>query len=88
MSLDDPRNRVHVKIYDEAYTMRGPASPVYMKRVAHYVDEKMKQVGQSNSRLGINKIAVLTALNLADELFRVRKELRELEAKLEKQKTR
>ena len=88
MSLDDPRSRVNVKIYGEDYTMRGPASPVYMKRVAHYVDDKMKQVGQSNSRLGINKIAVLTALNLADELFRARRELRELEAKLEKQKTR
>jgi cell division protein ZapA len=56
-----------------------------MKRVAHYVDEKMKQVGQVNTRLGINKVAVLTAINLTDELFRVRKELLELESLLEKQ---
>ena len=85
MSQEDNKNRVHVKIYGEEYTMRGNSSPDYMKRVAYYVDEKMKQVGQVNSRLGINKVAVLTAINLADELFRVRKELLELEALLEKQ---
>jgi len=84
MSQDDNKNRVHVRIFGEEYTMRGNASPEYMKRVAYYVDEKMKLVGQANTRLGINKVAVLTAINLADELFRVRKELRELETLLEK----
>lgn len=82
MTETDGKNRVHVKIYGEEYTMRGPASPDYMKRVAHYVDEKMKQIGLANNRLGINKIAVLTAINLADELFRVRRELQELESLL------
>jgi cell division protein ZapA len=79
VTQSDAKNRVHVKIYGEEYTMRGPASPDYMKRIAHYVDEKMRVIGQSNHRLGINKIAVLTAINLADELFRVRQELQELE---------
>jgi len=82
------KNRVHVKIYGEEHTMRGPASPEYMKRVAHYVDEKMRQIGQSNSRLGISKIAVLTAINLADELFLLRKELQELETILDQKTTR
>lgn len=85
MSQFDAKSKVHVKIYGEEYTMRGSASPDYMKRIAHYVDEKMKQVGHANSRLGINKVAVLTSINLADELFRVRKELQELESLLEKQ---
>lgn len=84
MPQEDNKNRVHVRIYGEEYTMKGDASPEYMKRVAHYVDEKMKQIGQANSRLGINKVAVLTAINMADELFRVRKELRELEILLDK----
>jgi cell division protein ZapA len=86
VTQSDTKNRVHVKIYGEEYTMRGPASPDYMKRIAHYVDEKMRITGQSNNRLGINKIAVLTAINLADELFRVRQELRELENRLPKVK--
>ena len=83
----DAKTRVNVKIYGEEYLMRGPSSPEYMLRVAHYVDEKMKQIGQTNSRLGINKVAVLTSINLADELFRVRKELQELETLLEQKTT-
>lgn len=84
----EPKNRVHVKIYGEEYTMRGSASPDYMKRVAHYVDEKMRQIGQANSRLGISRIAVLTAVNLADELFLLRKELQELQMTLNQKTTR
>ncbi len=68
--------------------MRGPASPDYMKRAAHYVDEKMRQIGQTNSRLGVSRIAVLTAINLADELFLLRKELQELETILDQKTTR
>jgi cell division protein ZapA len=82
----DAKSRVHVKIYGEEYTMRGPSSPDYMKRVAYYVDEKMKLIGQANNRLGINKIAVLTAINLTDELFRVRQELQALENRFAKNK--
>ncbi|NLN07843.1 MAG: cell division protein ZapA [Firmicutes bacterium] len=76
------KNRVHVKIYHEEYTMCSQASPEYMKRIAQYVDEKMRQLGEKNTRLGTSKIAVLAAVNLADELFRLRREMRELEARL------
>jgi cell division protein ZapA len=79
MPQENKKNRVQVRIYGEDYTMKSEAAQDYMKRVAYYVDEKMRQVSQGNSRLGLNKLAVLTAVNLADELFRVRKELRELE---------
>lgn len=81
MSVDDPKSKVQVTIYGEDYVMRGPAPPVYMKRLAQYVDEKMKQLGQANPRLGLNKVAILTALNLADELFRARRESPETEAR-------
>lgn len=79
MPQENKKNRVQVRIYGEDYMMKSDAAPDYMKRVAHYVDEKMRQVSQGSSRLGLNKLAVLTAVNLADELFRVRRELRELE---------
>ncbi|HZK25782.1 MAG TPA: cell division protein ZapA [Oscillospiraceae bacterium] len=88
MSQLPEKNRVSVKIYEEEYTMRSSASPEYMRRLASYVDEKMKQIGQTNSRLGINKVAVLTSVNLADELFRLRKEVRELENLLKKKNSK
>ncbi len=88
LTLVEPKNRAHVKIYGEEYTMRGSASPDYMKRVAHYVDEKMRQIGQANTRLGISRIAVLTAVNLADELFLLRKELQEMQMTLNQKASR
>lgn len=82
MSRVDNKNRVSVTIYGENYKMCSTSSPEYMSRLAKYVDEKMEQIGQANSRLGSHKIAVLTAVNLADELFRTRRELRELQNQL------
>lgn len=88
MSQSNNKNRVSVKIYGENYTMCSAASVEYMRHLAKHVDEKMAQIGQSNSRLGLNKVAVLTSINLADELFRVRRELRELQNHLQKKNAR
>lgn len=82
------KNRVSVKIFNEEYTMCSPSSPEYMRRLAQYVDDKMHLIGDTNSRLGINKVAVLTSINLADELFRLRREMRELESQLSKKNVR
>jgi len=87
MPQENSKNRVQVRIYGEDYTMKSSAAPEYMKRVAQYVDEKMRQIGQNGGRFGLNKLAVLTAVNMADELFRVRKELRDLEELLDKRIT-
>jgi len=84
VSQGDNINRVNVKIFGEEYTMKSSASPDYMKRLAQYVDEKMIQINYSNNRLDLNKIAVLMAINMADELFQARKDLRELEELLDK----
>ena len=43
---EEQKNRVNVKIFNEEYVMRSPASVEYMKRLAEYVDGKMWQVSQ------------------------------------------
>ncbi|NLZ38448.1 MAG: cell division protein ZapA [Firmicutes bacterium] len=82
MSQPDNKNRVNVTIYGENYRMCSSSSPEYMLRLAKYVDEKMGQIAQTYNHLGLNRIAVLTAVNLADELFRARREIRELQNQL------
>jgi cell division protein ZapA len=49
-----------------------------MRMVAGYVDDKMRQISAANPRLDTNKLAVLAALNMADEYFRLRMEYEEL----------
>jgi cell division protein ZapA len=46
--------------------------------VARLVDEVMRRISAANPRLDSERLAVLTALNLAEELHRLRKEYEDL----------
>ena len=63
-----------VTIFGSEYKIKG-ADPEYIGEVAAYVDAKMRELDRRLSSAGAPaKIAILTALNIADELFRERKE--------------
>ena len=62
-------NRVVVTICGEDYTFVAEESPSYMQKVGAYVGDKMDEVLNS-TRVGKTDAAVLTAANIADELFK------------------
>ncbi len=57
---------VRVEIYDQAYNLRG-TDPEYIFKLAEYVDAKMRSVAQHTSTVDSLRVAVLAALNIADE---------------------
>ncbi len=61
-------------IFGEEYPLRGDADTEYMIKVAEYVDRSMRAVADKATHLSPAKTAVLTAINIADELFRERSE--------------
>ncbi len=69
---DKEKNRVTVTIMGEEYILRGSSPPEEMHRVGRYVDRLMKTLSENNIQMSRHKIAVLAALNLADELIRLR----------------
>lgn len=71
---DGEKNRVTVNIYGKTYTVRGEAPADWITRVAGYVDQKMRDIAGRHLYLDTTKIAVLAALNIADEYFRLKKE--------------
>ncbi|MGQ9825844.1 MAG: cell division protein ZapA [Desulfotomaculales bacterium] len=71
---DELENRVEVEIFGEEYVLRGNEPPAYMEMLAQYVNKKMRQVVTRNPRLSTAKAAILTALNIADELMKLQKE--------------
>lgn len=79
-------NKVTVNIYNEEYVIRGNENPEYMQMLGSYVDRRMRMIGQRNHNLSTNKVAVLTALNLADELNKLQEDYDELVKKLEEEK--
>ena len=62
-------NRVVVTICGEDYTFVAEESTAYTQKVAAYVDEKMADVLKS-TKVGRTDAAILTAANIADELFK------------------
>ena len=62
-------NRVVVTICDQDYTLVAEESATYMQKVGSYVSEKMEEVLNS-AKVGRTDAAILTAANIADELFK------------------
>ena len=58
---------VRVEIYDQTYHLRG-SDPQYIGQLAEYVDTKMRLIAQQASTVDSLRLAVLAALNIADEL--------------------
>jgi cell division protein ZapA len=57
---------VRVEIYDQTYQLRG-SDPEYIGKLADYVDTKMRIISQQASTVDSLRVAVLAALNIADE---------------------
>ena len=62
-------NRVVISICGEEYTFVAEESAAYMQKVGAYVDDKMNDI-LASSKVGRSDAAVLTAVNIADELFK------------------
>lgn len=65
-------SNVRVDIYDQTYHLRG-SDPEYITQLGEYVDNKMRLIAQQASTVDSLRVAVLAALNIADELHVLRR---------------
>jgi cell division protein ZapA len=66
-AVKDAQNAsVRVEIFDQAYNLRG-SDPEYILKLAEYVDAKMRAVAEATNTIDTVRLAVLAALNIADE---------------------
>jgi cell division protein ZapA len=71
--VKDPQNSsVRVEIFDQAYNLRG-SDPEYILKLAEYVDAKMRAVAEATNTIDTVRLAVLAALNIADEYHLLKK---------------
>lgn len=71
--IKDAQNAsVRVEIFDQAYNLRG-SDPEYILKLAEYVDTKMRAVAAATNTIDTVRLAVLAALNIADEYHLLRK---------------
>ena len=73
---------VHVQIYDREYALRTSGDPERLQELCRLLDERMHEVADAAGAVDTLKAAILTALNLAEELLRAREELKKMDEAL------
>lgn len=64
----DANGSVRVEIYDQTYNLRG-SEPEYIRKLADFVDSKMRTLSKQTATIDSLRLAVLAALNIADEYY-------------------
>ena len=65
---------VHVDIQGQRYAIRSALDPKYVADIAAFVDSRLDLAGRELATSDSVRIAVIAALNIADELFRARQD--------------
>jgi len=69
-----PSRVIQVDIHGQRYAVRSDLDPAYINELATYLDEKMHLAARETQSADSLRVAVIAALNVADELFRARAE--------------
>jgi cell division protein ZapA len=78
----DQTRVVHVEIHGQQYPIRSGLDPAYVSQLAAYVDEKMRAAAAETPAGDTLKLAVIAALNIADEVHRVRDDEQRRQARI------
>jgi cell division protein ZapA len=72
--MDVKSDSTIVEIFGQTYSVRGEGDPDYLMELARFVDSRMREVAAQVATVDPMKIAILAALNIADEFSRYRKQ--------------
>ncbi len=75
--MADRPDSTRVNIYGREYSIRGEGDPAYVAEIAHFVDMRMREMTDNITMASTSKVAILAALNITDEMFRVEKGIEE-----------
>ena len=71
--MAEESNKVQISIFGQEYSVKAPADPDYIKKIAEYLDEKMREVQSGFSTTqSSTRIAILAGMNITDEYFTAR----------------
>jgi cell division protein ZapA len=63
---------IRISIYDQEYQMRADLDPEYVRSLGEFVDSKMRSIASRTQTVDTLRVAILTALNIADEYHQLR----------------
>lgn len=80
-------NVITVKINGIEYNLKGDEQEEYLHKVAGYVDKKVKNILENNSKLSTSSAAILSAINIVDDMFKKQREYEKLHSDFEQMAT-
>lgn len=82
--MDNNESLARVSIFGHEYTVKAPADSTYIKNIAEYVDTKMREVQEGMPDVqSTERIAILAAMNISDELFTNKKDTDNFSSEME-----
>jgi cell division protein ZapA (FtsZ GTPase activity inhibitor) len=71
--MNEKNKNVQISIFGQEYSVKAPADASYIKKIAQYLDSKMREVQEGFSTTqSSTRIAILAGMNITDELFNSR----------------
>jgi len=68
------KKSIEVTIMGQPYTLSGDADEAYIRELAHIVDSRMKELFERNPTINPLKAAIMTAVNMADQILKYEKQ--------------
>ena len=81
LEVREPKSR-EVHIAGQRYVLKTDADPEYLARLVAYVEERYRELAEAAKGAPPQKVAMLTALRLADELFQEKERREKLKEKV------
>jgi cell division protein ZapA len=75
---------IRVLIYDQEYYVRGALDEDYIQKLAQFLDTKMRAIAGRTRTVDSLRVAVLAALNIADEYHQVKAKYEETSKRVDK----
>lgn len=83
--MAEKKNRMTVDIHGEPYTIVGPEDEGHVKKVAEMVNDKMREIKETNPNLDTKRLAVLTSVNIVNDYLKLEEKWENGEAKNQKE---
>ncbi len=76
-------NYSEVEIYGQCYTVKSDLDDAQLQKLAACVDNKMQELQANTGVISTSRVAILAALNLAEELFQLKHQIETMESVVE-----
>jgi cell division protein ZapA len=74
---------VEVEILGQRYSIKTDEEEAYIKRVAEYIDKKLKEIYAAAPNISQSKAMIMTLFSITDELFRLRMKQEDIDRMIE-----